>query len=297
MSRGRNWCFTINNYDDDMIERLKSLESQCVYMVVGKEKAPSTNTPHLQGFVQFLKPKRQNWVKLLLGGNSHLEIARCVEGSIIYCKKEGDYFEIGSRKNVKKQGKRSELELFKDDVKKGVKDYKTLREEHTEVAARYPQFMRSYILDHVAEKVIEKFDLKEWQRELKDQLDEDPDKRTITFVVDHGGNNGKTWFAHWYKLNAEDKDKIQIMIPGKKSDMAFALYEEPRVVFFDCPRSKQGEYIQYDFLEEVKTGYVFSPKYESRYKQFDSPHVVVLMHEEPDISKLPEDRFKIINLD
>ena len=93
MSRGRNWIFTINNYDNDVIQRLKGLEQVCVYMVVGKEIAPTTNTPHLQGFVQFRVPKRQNQVKLMLGGSPHVELARDVESCILYCMKEGDYFE------------------------------------------------------------------------------------------------------------------------------------------------------------------------------------------------------------
>ena len=78
--------------------------------------------------------------------------------------------------------------------------------------------------------------------------------------------------------------------------MAYTLIPEPLVVFFDCPRSKQGEFIQYDFLEEVKNGFVFSSKYESRNKAFDSPHVVVFMDEQPDMTKLSEDRYNILEL-
>ena len=68
------------------------------------------------------------------------------------------------------------------------------------------------------------------------------------------------------------------------------------MVLFDCPRSKQGEYIQYDFLEEVKNGYVFSGKYEPRIKRFKVPHVVVAMNEYPDMEKLSADRYNIITI-
>jgi len=61
-------------------------------------------------------------------------------------------------------------------------------------------------------------------------------------------------------------------------------------------KSKQGDFIQYDFLEELKNGYVFSPKYESKNKSFPTPHVVVLMNEIPDKSKLSEDRYNIKSL-
>lgn len=87
-----------------------------------------------------------------------------------------------------------------------------------------------------------------------------------------------------------------IVIPGKKADMAYTIIETKRVFFFDCPRSKQGEFIQYDFLEEVKNGYFFSPKYESRFKRLLTPHIVVMMNEHPDKTKLSADRFTIIEL-
>ena len=67
--------------------------------------------------------------------------------------------------------------------------------------------------------------------------------------------------------------------------------------FFYCPRSKQGEHIQCDFLEEVKNGCVFSTKCESRHKMFEPPHVVVLMNEIPDMTKSSDDRHEITQLE
>jgi len=64
----------------------------------------------------------------------------------------------------------------------------------------------------------------------------------------------------------------------------------------DAPRSKQGEYIQYDFLEEVKNGRVFCPKYESRMKRLGKCHVVVMMNEHPDLTKLSDDRYSIVTI-
>ncbi len=117
--------------------------------------------------------------------------------------------------------------------------------------------------------------------------------RTITFLVDTVGNSGKTWFSHYYaSLHAN----VQVLLPGKKADMAYALDSTIRVLFVDAPRSKQGEFIQYDFLEDVKNGYVFSPKYESRVKHLSKVHVVVNMNEMPDPHKLSHDRYNIIHV-
>ncbi len=54
--------------------------------------------------------------------------------------------------------------------------------------------------------------------------------------------------------------------------------------------------MNYDFLESVKDGMVFSTKYESVVKTLGKVHVVVLMNEMPDMSKLSDDRYQIINV-
>ena len=117
-----------------------------------------------------------------------------------------------------------------------------------------------------------------------------PHKREIIFIVDRVGNQGKSWFSRYF---CERHDSAQIIVPGKKADMAYVVREDMKTFFLDCPRSKQGEYIQYDFLEELKNGYLFSPKYESRLKEFKTPHVVVFMNESPDMHKLSRDRYSV----
>lgn len=117
-----------------------------------------------------------------------------------------------------------------------------------------------------------------------------PDKREIIFIVDRRGNSGKSWFARYFSMLHND---AQIIVPGKKADMAHVVDDQKKTFFIDAPRSKQGEFIQYDFLEELKNGYVFSPKYESSLKILRTPHVVVFMNEKPDMSKLSMDRYSI----
>lgn len=70
----RNFCFTCNNYSDKSYLDLDSLEDVrfCGY---GKEIAPSTGTPHLQGMVCFSRVKRVNFVRGELPG-FHVEIMR-----------------------------------------------------------------------------------------------------------------------------------------------------------------------------------------------------------------------------
>jgi hypothetical protein len=294
MSQAKNWCFTLNNYSDDDTNRINSLierNRNVKYLIYGKETGES-GTPHLQGLICFGDKLRLLVVKTLIGSNPHLEVCRNVSASLRYCKKEGDWYEFGDR--TQRQGKRNDLEKFKDDVKNGMLSLKEVREKHSDVYARCTRFCLEYIQDHYPSVHTEEFELRPWQNVLKRKLEENPDRRKIIFLVDKIGNSGKSWFAHYYTNKNEDTS--QVILPAKKADMAFLLKPGLRVIFIDAPRSKQGEFIQYDFLEDLKNGYVFSTKYESRIKTYKPMHVVVNMNEDPDTTKLSIDRYDVINI-
>lgn len=292
MSRGKNWCFTLNNYTDEDVERLSSLvdNNECVYLIFGKEIGDS-GTPHLQGFISFSKRVYLTDVKKRISRTAHFELARLVPESIEYCKKDGDVYEDGVLPVG--QGKRSDLDEFKSDVKSGLLDLKEIREKHSTVYAKYKSFVMEYVIDNAPVIDVPFYNLHDWQKDLLEKLNNAPDDRTIEFIVDSTGNNGKTWFAHWYA--SQNKD-CQVLCPGKRADMAYILRSDIRVLILDAPRSKQGEFIQYDFLEDVKNGYVFSSKYESTIKRLKNVHLVVLMNEAPDLTKLSSDRFDITYL-
>lgn len=89
--RYRSYVFTHNNYENTDLED----NLDCKYIIYGKEVAPTTNTPHLQGFVSFHTVKSFKQVAKLLPG-LHIEPAENPEAAIEYCKKEGDWTERGS---------------------------------------------------------------------------------------------------------------------------------------------------------------------------------------------------------
>lgn len=99
MSQSRNWCFTINNYTSDDLEKMDLLAAQIggdiKYLVYGRETGDN-GTPHLQGFIQFSKKKRLGEARNLISHRSHLEV---MEGTALqaatYCKKEGEFNEWG----------------------------------------------------------------------------------------------------------------------------------------------------------------------------------------------------------
>lgn len=110
-----SYCFTYNNYTDAGIEALrKYLEENCKYACYQKEVAPTTGTPHLQGYMNLKKKQRMTTIqKNLVGNGIQLTLINAngtPEANRTYCSKIGgqDFWEIGDIKIVG-QGKRTDL--------------------------------------------------------------------------------------------------------------------------------------------------------------------------------------------
>lgn len=88
----RNFVFTLNNYTGADEEYLGALKFK--YLVYGREIAPTTGTPHLQGFICFEQVKTFSAASKVLKG-AHIEIAKSLESAIIYSKKDGNFLEKG----------------------------------------------------------------------------------------------------------------------------------------------------------------------------------------------------------
>lgn len=93
MSRSRGYVFTLNNYNEQEVERLGAVE--CKYLVYGEEVGES-GTPHLQGFVYFDTLKSFKQVKALLGSRFYVDKQRgSLSQAIDYCKKDAKFKEFG----------------------------------------------------------------------------------------------------------------------------------------------------------------------------------------------------------
>ena len=219
-------------------------------------------------------------------------MARNVQRSIEYCKKDGSYTEYGTPPPT--PGKRNDLEAFRATVASGVTDLAELREAHPSVMARFPNFARDVIRDLRAPIEVPTYDLRPWQSRLVSVTNEDPDPRRIHFLVDRKGNSGKTYISDYLEST---KEKVQVMKPGRTADMAYEYDEETRILIIDVPRSKMDNFgYMYSFLESVKDGRLFSPKYVPVTKRFRPPHVIVMMNEEPDYNALSDDRYDVIQI-
>lgn len=100
--RARQFCFTLNNYTqndiDTIIHYVISLNGE---YIIGKEIAPSTGTPHLQGYIKMKNAISFTALKKIIP-KAHIEIARGTKiENINYCNKENEVLtNIISKKKV-----------------------------------------------------------------------------------------------------------------------------------------------------------------------------------------------------
>lgn len=93
----QSFCFTHNNYGANDIIRLQNLDWY-KYMIFGKEIAPSTGTPHLQGYLWTLEPRTLQQIKRKMPGSAVFAPGKDKgpEYWRTYCSKEDvDMFESG----------------------------------------------------------------------------------------------------------------------------------------------------------------------------------------------------------
>lgn len=153
MSRARGFCFTINNYtEEDIVTCLACIDS-CVYSVIGFEEGSEKHTPHIQGYGYWKNARTIKAVSKDMP-RAHIEIARGnAEQNRTYCIKSGEFNEFGT---MPKQGKRTDLEQFKDAIFDG-DSKKKLIDDHTGCMAKYDRFYktcRNIVLEEEAKKMI-----------------------------------------------------------------------------------------------------------------------------------------------
>lgn len=138
-------------------------------------------------------------------------------------------------------------------------------------------------------------DLRPWQKSIVDLTDKEPDERTINWVYDKTGNNGKTAFSK-YMIS---KGSALVATAGDAKDIANLLtncieagrdLNDKTTFIFNIARSG---HISYSALEGVKDGLMTNIKYEAKQLVFNSPHVWVFSNDLPNFDKLSDDRWKV----
>lgn len=140
---------------------------------------------------------------------------------------------------------------------------------------------------------------KNWQQNIIDIIETEPDDRTINWIWEPNGNIGKSFLCKYLVLKydaiiADGKkdnifNQIKSWFDNKKND------EMPTLCIVDTPRYNK-DHLNYGVLEQIKNGMIYSGKYEGGICLFNPPHVFVFSNNPPIEEYMSEDRWNIIEL-
>lgn len=144
-------------------------------------------------------------------------------------------------------------------------------------------------------KIIE--NLLPFQADIIKMIDEEPDDRTINCLIDTNGNIGKTALIKYLCVKRDD---ILFATGGQAKDIFNLFYNADMngfdmtnnfAYFLNVPRDSKA--ISYKSIECIKDGLITNTKYEAGNLIFNSPHVWIMINEEPEYDKLSADRWKL----
>lgn len=291
VKRVRGFCLTINNYSNDEFESIKNKltkeyqDDKVVYYVIGREIG-KTGTPHLQMFVYYKNARSFSAVKKQYT-RAHIEMmAGTAQQASDYCKEDGDYYEQGEVPNNVSVNLWNEI---KDLIKEGV-EWKVLVETYPEYAVKYSTGLRNFY-NELSPKYQYSLpsEVRPFQQALLDLSKEDPHDRQVFWLYDKVGNSGKTKLA----LHLASQQGWLILENGKSADIAHSWNGEN--VIFDFSRT-QRSHINYQVIESIKNGKIFSAKYSSMVKIHKPPHVWIFANFMPEISSLSLDRWVVAEM-
>jgi hypothetical protein len=140
---------------------------------------------------------------------------------------------------------------------------------------------------------------RKWQKDVLQEILEEPDDRTITWIWSHAGGTRKTSMCKYLvvKHNA-------VITGGKAADVRNCICDylknkghTPELLVINIPRSFNPEFVSYEAFENIKDMCFYSGKYEGGMVVGNSPHLYIFANFEPELDKMSEDRWRVINID
>lgn len=240
MQRTRNFCITVNNYTEEEFQQILNTEGT-KYVVLGREVAPTTLTPHIQGFIQF-----NNAISVTTARNK-IKVP-CYVGicngtplqNMEYCKKEGFFTERGDP--PKGQGTRSDLVSVYKRIQDGEKLSEIVHTNFNEVV----KYHRGIQLAADLIRGLPRTDM------------------TLGYWLYGGTGTGKSRWAFSHPVSTYSKDPSNRWFDG---------YDYEDVVVIDDYRPSKE--FPYNFLLRLCDRYPMSVEFKGGYKQFNSKFIII----------------------
>lgn len=280
----RNWCFTSYDLENFKVPDDDPRFRYCVYQA---ERCPETQRVHLQGYIEFNSAVAFGAVKQLLGDPSiHLEGRRGTRAEArAYCMKPesryADPIEFGQWTGGEERT-RTDLNEARVKIQEKTSWNAVLNDpELCNIIARHPRWAREVFDARNIETPLPDIELRPWQEQVLDMLDEEPVKRRVIWIWSEESGTGKTTFFDFCSARFN-------VLPATDFPNTLYAYDGQRVIWFDLTRSQSADYSPYHAIEKFSNcTFHLSTKYTST-RKYVNAHVVVTSNSPPDQLKLPQ---------
>jgi len=144
--------------------------------------------------------------------------------------------------------------------------------------------------------------LRSWQKDAFALFEQPPNDRTVTWIYDERGNEGKSWFQNYIEayfgyhrvfrcdLRIKHKDMCNILKKRCTTTVDIFLFNDSRSIIGEEPN-------MYRILEDIKDGAATTSKYDNQVMKFKTPNIVMVFSNSRPVTKhLSQDRWQIFSL-
>lgn len=282
ISPALKWQFTLNNYTEDDIEKIQETMKD-IGEYVFETEIGENGTPHLQGYIEFIRKKRpcsvfdwQNRMSFQIPvpcGRSEKQIRL---DNWKYCTEDYIDFKLGRPVLGNPENVRYWASSWEDTFE--------------------PWLKKQLLPKRQLFKITE---LRPWQKQVYDLIfTTEPDRRSIHWFWEGTGNIGKSVFVNY--LYDNHTNEVLIFDKGDYRDLCDAITKTDmsyvKAVIWDMPR-KCGGNVSTMTMETILNGRVRSTKYEGAFVRFAPVHIIVFSNFLPnDETDFSEDRWKITEI-
>jgi len=306
-AEGKRWCFTVNNYTEEEYGAICAYVKRAAvagFGVVAREVG-DTGTPHVQGYIRLGTKARLTAMRKNISPRGHFELAKGTDqDNKTYCtKQDGDALIVGRVREQTTEhggfnGLGERVSGIISDMCAGASLGTIASGDHEKCGVIVTHGARISELFYDIENTRRLADMgrgfgsvswKPWQSELISITEGPICPRAVHWIYDAVGNSGKTFVSKYLMTKGAIRFEN-----GKSADIKYA-YQGESIVIFDLARSQEDR-VNYEVMESIKNGVLFSPKYTSKVKVFDPPHLIILANFLPDESKMSADRWNVITI-
>lgn len=140
-----------------------------------------------------------------------------------------------------------------------------------------------------------------WQQDVVNILSKEANDRTVNWIYDPIGNNGKTsllkylvyHFKAIFTTGGKNNDIINLIFNNRD----YMITSDNSIVLWNLPRTVESDCISYNAIESIKDGLISNNKFECGSFICPNPHVMIFANCLPNAKTMTSDRWNVFTIE